>query len=118
MGWSRYRHAGANGERRYSSYSLLTSAMDGVVPLPPCRRKWGEKYRSYSLLTSVIEVWFASRSGRALPLGKDPRTHWIGGWVDLTTGLDTKPEEKSFASCGYRTPVVQSVVRHYSDASS
>jgi hypothetical protein len=42
------RHGGALGERRYSSHSLLTSALDG-----------GE--------------WSASRPGRALPRGKDPR---------------------------------------------
>jgi hypothetical protein len=40
------RHAGAKGERTYSSYSFLTSALGG-----------GE--------------WSASRPGRALPLGKD-----------------------------------------------
>jgi hypothetical protein len=42
------RHGGAWGERRYIFYSLLTSALDG-----------GE--------------WSASRPGRALPRGKDPR---------------------------------------------
>jgi hypothetical protein len=41
-------HGGAWGERRYSSYSFLTLALDG-----------GE--------------WSASRSGHALPWGKDPR---------------------------------------------
>jgi hypothetical protein len=45
---SRYRHAGAKGEMRYSFYSFLTSALDG-----------GE--------------WSASRLGRALPPGKNPR---------------------------------------------
>jgi hypothetical protein len=43
---SRYRYAGAKGERKYSSF--LTSALEG-----------GE--------------WSASRSGRALPPGMDPR---------------------------------------------
>jgi hypothetical protein len=43
-----YRHAGAKGARRYSSYSFLISALDG-----------GE--------------WSASRTVRALPPGKDPR---------------------------------------------
>jgi hypothetical protein len=42
------RHGGAWGERRYSSYSFTTSALDG-----------GE--------------WSASRPCRALPQGKDPR---------------------------------------------
>jgi hypothetical protein len=41
------RHGGTLGERRYSSYSFLTSALDG-----------GE--------------WSASRSGRALSPGKEP----------------------------------------------
>jgi hypothetical protein len=41
------RHGGAWGERRYSSYSFLTSALDG-----------GE--------------WSASRPGHTLPRGKDP----------------------------------------------
>jgi hypothetical protein len=43
-----YRHAGYKVERKYSSYSSLTSALDG-----------GE--------------WSASRSGRSLPPGKDSR---------------------------------------------
>jgi hypothetical protein len=42
------RHSGAWGERRYISYSFLTSALDGGK-------------------------WSASRPGRALPPGKDPR---------------------------------------------
>jgi hypothetical protein len=41
-------HGGTWGERSYSSYTFLTSALDG-----------GE--------------WWASRPGRALPRGKDPR---------------------------------------------
>jgi hypothetical protein len=45
---SRYTPCGAWGERRYSSYSFLTSALDR-----------GE--------------WSASRPGRALPQRKDPR---------------------------------------------
>jgi hypothetical protein len=43
------RHGGAWGERRYSSYSFSTSALDGG----------GE--------------WSASRPGRSLPRGKDPQ---------------------------------------------
>jgi hypothetical protein len=47
------------------------------------------------------------------PRGKDPGTHWIeAGWAPepvWTQGL----EEKSYAPIGDRTPIVQSVVTHY-----
>jgi hypothetical protein len=33
--------------------------------------------------------------------------------VGLRAGLDTEVKKKSFASAGDRTPVVQSVTRHY-----
>jgi hypothetical protein len=64
------RHGGAWGERRYSSYSFTTSALDG-----------GE--------------WSASRLGRALPPGKGPPgTHCTGGWVGPRAGLDTEVRGK------------------------
>jgi hypothetical protein len=44
---SRYRHAGAKGKEKYTSYSFLTSTLDGGV-------------------------WSASRPGRALLPGKGP----------------------------------------------
>jgi hypothetical protein len=47
------RHAGANGERKYSSYSFLTSALDG------------------SAQRHVPSALY--------PRGKDPDTHGIGG---------------------------------------
>jgi hypothetical protein len=52
------RHGGAWGERRYSSYSFTTSALDG-----------GE--------------WSASRPGRALPPGKGPPVPFVqeAGWA-------------------------------------
>jgi hypothetical protein len=54
------------GERRYSSYSCSTSALDG-----------GE--------------WSASRPGHSLAPEKGPPvTHWTGGWVGPTAGLDTE----------------------------
>jgi hypothetical protein len=77
--------------RRYSSYSFLISALDG-----------GE--------------WSASRPGRALRPGKGPSVpiRQEAGWAPepvWTQGL----EEKYSASVEDRTPVVQSVVRHYTD---
>jgi hypothetical protein len=64
------RHGGAWGERRYSSYSFSTSALDG-----------GE--------------WSASRPGRAFTPGEGtPGTHWTGGWVGPRAGLDTEVRGK------------------------
>jgi hypothetical protein len=64
------RHGGALSERRYSSYSLLTSALEG-------------------------DEWSASRTGRVLPPGKEPLgTHFIGGWVGPRAGLDAEVRRK------------------------
>jgi hypothetical protein len=82
------------GERRYSSYSYLTSALDG-----------GERS--------------ASRFGRALPSGKGPLVP-IGqgaGWAPEPVWTQ-KLEEKSSVSAGDRTTVVQSVVSHYTSKRS
>jgi hypothetical protein len=40
---------------------------------------------------------------------------WIGGWVGLRAGLDTKAKEKILFHCWGSTLVIQSVVRHYTD---
>jgi hypothetical protein len=53
---SRYSHADAKGERKYSFYLFLTSALDA-----------GE--------------WSASRPGRALPCENDPRYPRWAGWA-------------------------------------
>jgi hypothetical protein len=87
---SRTRHVGSKAARRYSFYSFLTSALDG-----------GELS--------------ASRHGRALRPGKDPGIHWVCSLVGLRASLDTQTIEKSFASAASRTPVVHSVVRHYTE---
>jgi hypothetical protein len=82
------RHGGASGERRYSSYSFLTSALDG-------------------------DEWSAS-----LPAARAPGTHCTGGWVGLRDGLDTDVRGKILCPCRRSKPdcpVVQSVVRHYTD---
>jgi hypothetical protein len=76
------------GKRRYSSYSYLTSALDG-----------GE--------------WSASRPGRALAPGKGPPVP-IGqeaGWAPEPVWMQ-RLEEKSSPSVRDRSPVVQSVLSH------
>jgi hypothetical protein len=45
------------------------------------------------------------------PRGKDPGTHWTGGWVGPRAGLDAGARKKSSAPVGDRTPIVQPVVR-------
>jgi hypothetical protein len=78
------------GERRYSSYSFLTSALDG-----------GELS--------------ALRPGRALSPGKGPPVP-IGQEAEWAAGLDAKARGKILsASVGDRTPIVQSLVSHYTD---
>jgi hypothetical protein len=77
----------AHGERSYSSYSFLTSALGG-----------GE--------------WSASGPGHAMPRGKDtryPLHRRLGG---LQTGMDTEPTGKILGLSWHRTPVFQSAVRH------
>jgi hypothetical protein len=74
-------HGGVSGERRYSSYSFTTSALDG-----------GE--------------WSALRHGRALPHGKGPPLPIVqeAGWVPEPVWTQ-RIEEKSFAPAGDRTPI-------------
>jgi hypothetical protein len=42
-------------------------------------------------------------------------THCTENWVGLTDGLDTEARGRAFAFASDRTPVVQSVLRHYTD---
>jgi hypothetical protein len=75
------------GERRYSSYSYLTSALDGGV-------------------------WSASRSGHALPPGKEPLVP-IGqeaGWAPESVWTQ-RVEEKSSTPVGDGTPVPPELAR-------
>jgi hypothetical protein len=81
---SRYTPWRRLGERRYSSYSFTTSALDG-----------GE--------------WSASRPDRALPPGKGPPvpTGEEAGWAPEPVWTQTI-EEKFFAPVGDRTPIARS----------
>jgi hypothetical protein len=84
----------AQGERRYSSYSFSTLALDG-----------GE--------------WSASRSGRALAPGKGPPVPIVqqAGWAPEPVWTQ-RLEEKCFGlyqESNSNRSVVQSVVRHNTD---
>jgi hypothetical protein len=77
------RYGGAWGEKNYSSYSFLTSALDGVR---------GQRHAPAALC----------------PGGRSPVTHCTGGWVGLKDGLNTEVREKSFALARDRTPIARS----------
>jgi hypothetical protein len=49
------------------------------------------------------------------PRERTPGIRWKGGLVGLSTGLDTEAREKILCPAEDRTPVVQSVDRHYTD---
>jgi hypothetical protein len=74
-----YCHAGAMGERRYSSYSFLTLELDG-----------GE--------------WSVSRPATFYPQERTTSTNWIGGWVGLRAGLDTEARQKILYLCWGSNP--------------
>jgi hypothetical protein len=47
------------------------------------------------LASSLVEgEWSASRPVRFTPGERAPCTHWIGGWVDPTAGLDDMKKRK------------------------
>jgi hypothetical protein len=88
------RHGGAWGERRYSSYSFTTSALDGCE-------------------------WSASRPGRALSPGKGPPLPIVqeAGWAPEPVWTQ-RLKEKSFRLCrgsNLDRPVLQPVARHCTD---
>jgi hypothetical protein len=43
-----------------------------------------------SFLTSALDgrEWSASRPGCFIPRDKAPYTHWVGGWVGHSAGVD------------------------------
>jgi hypothetical protein len=76
------------------------------------------RYSSYSYLTSALDEgeWSASRPGLALPPGKEHPVPIVqeAGWAPEPVWTQ-RLEEKSSASVGDRTPVVQSVVSYCTD---
>jgi hypothetical protein len=70
------------------------------------------RYSLFSFLASALDEVSGQRHAPAAvyPRERTAGTDWIGGWV-----WTQRLEEKSFASAGDRTTVVQSVVRLYTD---
>jgi hypothetical protein len=67
-----------------------------AVPSPPCRRQGERTHSSYSLLTSTLDGGerLALRLDRGLSPGKDLWYPLERGWVDLRAGLDTEARGK------------------------
>jgi hypothetical protein len=83
------------------------------------RRRGRPKERWIDTSTLDGGEWSASRPGRAFTPGEStPGTHCTGGWVGLRAGLDTEARGKISCLCRESNPdrpVVQPVVRHYTD---
>jgi hypothetical protein len=77
----RYSHAGAKEERRYGSYSFLTSALD-------------------------VGDWSVTPQPRFTPRERTPSTHCTGGWVGLRASLDTEARGKILCLCRGSKPVL------------
>jgi hypothetical protein len=88
---------------------LARKSGEGQLPLCKIWAK-SESYNLPGLLISGGE-WLASHPDRALPLVP---TVQETGWASELIRIQ-RPEEKSFASVGDRTPLVQSVARHYTE---
>jgi hypothetical protein len=76
-------------------------------PATAMQAPMGRGVSSYSFLTSVLDGGgdlSASRPGRALALGKDTDTHWTGGWVGVRAGLDTDARGKILYLCQGSNP--------------
>jgi hypothetical protein len=115
--WLRTKTARVVGSVSDSKYTVNVKGK--AVPLRSIEAHLGDRrYSSYCFLTSALEggEWSASRPGRALPPGKEPPVPIVqgGGWAPEPVWTQ-RLEEKSSASVGDRTPPFRSVGRHYTD---
>jgi hypothetical protein len=93
-----------------------------VVPLCSTEALLGDRWYSfYSFLTSALEggEWSASCPDRSLPLGKEPPVPIVqeDRWAPELVWMQ-RLEKKSSASVGNRTLAVQSIVWYYTDCST
>jgi hypothetical protein len=57
-------------------------------------------------MTSALDIgeWSTSRPGHFTPRERAPGTHWIGGWVGPTVGLDAVVKRKIPSPRRYSNP--------------
>jgi hypothetical protein len=89
--------------------SVLKIWIPGVskaVPLLTCRRQRRRKYSSYSFLNSAPDGVSGQHHDTAAIYrwGKDPDIHWTGGWVGLRAGLYTEARGKILWLCQGSNP--------------
>jgi hypothetical protein len=89
-----------------------------AVPLHTMEHREERRYSSYSLMTSALEggEWSASSPGHTLHLGKGP-TGQEAGWAPEPVQTQTL-QEKSSCFCqgsNLKHLVVQSIIRRYTD---
>jgi hypothetical protein len=100
---------------RITEFCLFGTSCCGSI-----KSRGGGGIASYST-TSALDggEWSASRPGGAFTPGeRTPSTHCTGGWVDPRACLDTEDRRKILYPCRGSNPdrpVVQPVVRHYTD---
>jgi hypothetical protein len=80
----------------------------------------GEEYSFYSFITLALDggEWSASYPAAFIPGERTPGTHWAGGCMGPRAGLDTEARRKillPLPGIKHRSPVVQSIARHYTD---
>jgi hypothetical protein len=95
----------------YEGEAVMSEYADGLAPFMlklklylsvPWKFIEGETVEAqfHSLLTLPLdEVSGKPYAAPMLSPGKDPNTHWIGGWLGPTAGLEEFGEEKICCSC-------------------
>jgi hypothetical protein len=84
----------------------------------PWRRRGERRYSSYTFMTSTLEGMIGQRHAPAAlyPRGKEHRYPFSRSWVGLRAGLDTEARGKVLCrGSNLNRPVVEPVARHYSD---
>lgn len=96
---------------RHDSQHTYTEIINRkVVPL--------RKYHVMKISVRDEGKWLVSGSGRFIPTGRFPVTHWIGEWVGLWSNMNVVTKRKICAPAGHRMPVVNAEDSYFTDWAS